>query len=164
MRPQSTSLRAGMEGGMRQEAASIRESSSEQAFDSALDAKLKHDLLVWPRQLLEAYLKRHPGGHIPLNEARLRDALESAYETSEQLLHSAIEPPLIDSGVYVGTITWEGHEVLLQRISPPHAIVHSKALLHEIPHSGEFVGITDLDGSGSVRESRRRTTSRDVGR
>ena len=164
MWPQNTSLRAGMENGIRQEVASIRESSSEQALDSALDATLKHDLLVWPRQLLETHLKRRQGGHIPLHEARLQDALESAYETSERLLHSAIEPPLIGSGVCVGTIIWEGHEVLLQRISPPHAIVHSKALLNEIPHTGEFVGITYRDGSASVREVAPRTTSRDVGR
>lgn len=164
MRLQNTSLGADIENGMRQEVASIRDSSSEQALDAALSAKLEHDLLVWPRQLLEIHLENHQGGHIPLNEARVQEALESACERSEELLHSAIARPLIDSGVYVGGIIWEGQDVLLQRVSPTHAIAHSKALLSKIPHTREFVEITYRDGSTSVREVAQRTTSRDVGR
>lgn len=164
MPPQNTTQREDIENRMQHGGAPVRESNSEQALDSAFDANLEHDLLVWPRQLLEMYLKRHQGGHIPLNDAQLPEALELAYETSEELLHSAIEPALTDSGAYLGTIIWEGQEVLLQHISPNHAIVHSKALLKEIPHTGEFVGITYRDGSASVSEVAPRTTSRDVGR
>jgi hypothetical protein len=166
MRSQNASRREDLiENGVQHEVVRSRELSvSEQTQDDALDTDLDHDLVVWLREHHETYLDSDKSGHVPLKEVRLQEALESAYERSEELLHSAIASPLTDSGVYVGTVVWQGQEVLLQRISPTNTIIHSKVLLSEIPRTGEFVRIAYRDGSASVRELAPPTTSRELGR
>jgi hypothetical protein len=59
--------------------------ATEQALDAAFDTELEHDLTVWPREYLETYLDGDDQGRIPLNEARLQDLLEAAFDRNEQL-------------------------------------------------------------------------------
>jgi hypothetical protein len=138
-------------------------SASEGALDSGLCGQLEHDLLVWPREHLEPYLSSDSTGRVPLNEAHLQGMLESAFERSEELLRSAIQPALTDSGVYVGTVIWKGQELLLQRVSASNAIVHSTGLLNETPQIGELVRIAYSNGIGPVDEVALQRPSRELG-
>lgn len=132
--------------------------------NSSLNAEVEHDLLVWPREHLEPYLDSDSTGRVPLNEAQLQGALESAFERGEELVRSTIEPPLTDSGVYVGTVIWKGQELLLQRISPTSSIMHSNGLLNEIPQNGAMVRIAYSNGVGTVNEVALQRSSRELGR
>ncbi len=138
--------------------------ASEVALDSALDAQLEHDLLVWPREHLETYLDSDRTGRVPLNDAHLQGVLESAFERSEELLRSAIQPDLTDSGVYLGTVIWKGQDLLLQRISASSAVVHSTGMLNESPKIGELVRIAYSNGIGTVDEVALQRSSRELGR
>lgn len=137
---------------------------TEGALDSLLNAREEHDLLVWPREHLEPYLDSDSRGRIPLNEAHLQGELESAFERSEELLRAAIQPALTDSGVYVGTVIWKGQELLLQRISPSNAVVHSTGLLNQTPQIGELVRIAYSNGIGTVDEVALQRSVRELGR
>jgi hypothetical protein len=163
---QDASLRQDLiDNAVQHELAPVKETvASEEALDSLLNTEVEHDLLVWPREHLETYLDSDSTGRVPLNEARLQGVLESAFERSEELLRAAIQPPLTDSGVYVGTVIWEGQELLLQRISPNQAIVHAKGLLSEIPHIGQSVRIAYSNGLGTVNEIALQRPSRELGR
>lgn len=59
--------------------------ATEQALDAAFDTELEHDLTVWPREYLETYLDSDDQGRISVNEARLQDILEAAFDRNEQL-------------------------------------------------------------------------------
>ena len=154
-----------IENAVQHELAPVKETAaSEEALDSLLNAEVEHNPLVWPREHLETYLDSDSTGRVPLNEARLQGVLESAFERSEELLRSAIQPPMTDSGVYVGPVIWEGQELLLQRISPTNAIVHAKALLSGIPHIGQSVRIAYRNGLGTVNEIALQRPSRELAR
>src|SRR5438067_13590704 len=62
---------------------------TEQSLDPSFAAELEHDLTIWPREYLETYLDSDNQGRIPLNEARLQDLLEAAFDRNEQLIHSS---------------------------------------------------------------------------
>ena len=135
-----------------------------QSTGASLDPHLEHDLLVWPREHLEAYLDSDSTGRVPLTEAHLQGVLESAFERSEELLRAAIQPALTDSGVYVGTVIWKGQDLLLQRISASSAVVHSTGLLNATLRIGELVRIAYSNGIGTVDEVALQRPSRELGR
>jgi hypothetical protein len=135
-----------------------------QSTGTSLDPQLEHDLLVWPREHLESYLDSDSTGRVALNEAHLQGVLESAFERSEELLRSAIQPALTDSGIYVGTVIWKGQELLLQRISVSNAILHCTGQLNETPQIGELVRIAYSNGIGTVDEVALQRPSRELGR
>ena len=135
-----------------------------QSTGASLDPQLEHDLLVWPREHLEAYLNSDSTGRVSVNEAHLQGVLESAFERSEELLRAAIQPALTDSGVYVGTVIWKGQDLLLQRISASSAVVHSTGLLNETPQIGELVRIAYSNGIGTVDEAALQRSVRELGR
>ena len=154
-----------IENAVQHEPAAVKETvASAKALDSLLNAEVEHDLLVWPPERLETCFDSDSTGRVPLNEARLQGVLEYSFERSEELLRAAIQPPLTDSGVYVGTVIWEGQELLLQRISATQAIVHAKALLSEIPHTGQSVRIAYSNGLGAVNAVALRRPSRELAR
>ena len=138
--------------------------SSGKPRDCFLSDVMEHDPLMWPRKHLEAYLDSDINGRVPLNEAHLQGVLESAFERSEELLRSAIQPALNDSGVYVGTVIWKGQDLLLQRISATSAIVHSTGVLNETPKTGELVRIAYTNGIGTVGEVALQRPVRELGR
>jgi hypothetical protein len=70
---------------------------------------------------LETSVTRDESAGVPLKESRLQEILDSTSERTSELLGSAIQLPLTDSGVYVGTIIWHRKE-LLPRISPANRI------------------------------------------
>ena len=98
------------------------------------------------------------------NESRLEGMLEAAFERSEELLLSSIQPALTDSGVYAGIILWESRELLLQRVSSAMTILHAKGMLNEIPDVGKSVRIAYSNGLGTVREIVLERSSREMER
>jgi len=166
MPSEDASLREDLiENAVEHEISSIPETAPPKgALDSLLNAEEEHDLLVWPRKHLEPYVDSDSTGRVSLNEAHLQGVLESAFERSEELLRSAIQPPMTDSGVYVGTVIWKGQELLLQRISPTCAIMHSNCLLNEPPQIGTMVTIAYSNGVGTVSEVALQRSSRELGR
>ncbi len=89
MPTEDTSLRQDLiENAVQHEVAQIEEPvATEQALDAAFDTELEHDPTIWPREYLETYLDSDDQGRIPLNEARLQDLLEAAFDRNEQLAH-----------------------------------------------------------------------------
>ena len=71
---------------------------------------------------------------------------------SQELIRARIEPAMTDSGAYAGTVIWEGTEVLLQRISPKRAIVHTKGMLGEVPRVGQKVRIVYNNGLATISQ------------
>jgi hypothetical protein len=69
---------------------------------------------------------------------------------SRELIGARIEPAMTDSSVYLGTVIWEGAEVLLQRISPKRGIVHTKGMLGEVPRLGQKVRIVYNNGLATI--------------
>ena len=69
---------------------------------------------------------------------------------SQELTRASIEPAMTDNSTYVGTVIWEGNELLLQRISPRRAIVHTKAMLGEAPRLGQRVRILYSNGLAAI--------------
>jgi hypothetical protein len=79
-----------IENAVQQEVVSIRETvPTELSLDASFAAELEHDLTIWPRAYLETYLDSDDQGRIPVNEARLQDLLEAAFDRNEQLIHSS---------------------------------------------------------------------------
>jgi len=77
-----------IENAVQHEVAQIEEPvATEQALDAAFDTALEHDLTIWPREYLETYLDSDEQGRIPLNETRLQDLLEAAFDRNEQFAH-----------------------------------------------------------------------------
>jgi len=99
-----------------------------------------------------------------VNESRLEGMLEAAFERSEELLLSSIQPALADSGVYSGTVLWESRELLLQRVSSAMTILHAKGMLNDIPEVGKSVRIAYSNGLGTVQEIVRERNSRELER
>ena len=77
--------------GVSREVLSISENvDAPQNLGSAFESEVEHDLLVWPREYLETYLDRDKDGRVPLNEVRLQDLLEAAFNRDEELASTAI--------------------------------------------------------------------------
>jgi len=138
--------------------------SSSRILDSTLEETLERDSFVWSREHLEPYLNRDRDGGVPANGVALQNALDSTLARSQELLRSTIEPALIDSGIYVGTVIWDGNELLLQRVSRRSAIVHAKCMLRDLPHVGQNVRIAYSNGIATINELGRQRQSRGLER
>lgn len=85
-----------IENGVEHELVSIQDDLRDvQQLDSAVESKLEHDLLVWPREYLESYLDSDSSGKVPLNEVRLQDLLEAAFERDAELAFSSRSEPIV---------------------------------------------------------------------
>jgi len=72
------------------------------------------------------------------------------FARSQELTRASIEPAMTDNSTYAGTVIWEGNELLLQRISPKRAIVHTKGMLGEVPRLGQKVRILYKNGLATI--------------
>ena len=64
---------------------------SSAALSSLFSSDLNHDLIIWPRQYLEAYLDSDQSGRVPLSPEQLQDVLEAAFERDEALAVEFLE-------------------------------------------------------------------------
>src|SRR5260370_32658557 len=59
--------------------------ASPAALNTLFSSELSRDLIIWPRQYLEAYLDSDESGRVPLSAEQLQDVLEAAFERDEAL-------------------------------------------------------------------------------
>ena len=72
--------------------------SSPAALESLFNSELNHDLVIWPRRYLEAYLDSDESGRVPLNPEQLQDVLEAAFERDEALAVEFLEEVRANKG------------------------------------------------------------------
>ena len=72
--------------------------SSPAALESLFNSELNHDLVIWPRRYLEAYLDSDESGRVPLTPEQLQDVLEAAFERDEALSVEFLEEVRANKG------------------------------------------------------------------
>jgi hypothetical protein len=68
------------------------------ALNTLFSSELSHDLIIWPRQYLEAYLDSDESGRVPLSAEQLQDVLEAAFERDEALAVEFLEEVQANKG------------------------------------------------------------------
>ena len=122
---------------------------NEEVLTSTLNAALiQYRLASHKEQLLDKALS---GYQLPPEAGNYAEFQLAERKAKELLSRDAVTALPNDSGVYFGTMIWEGADYVVQRLSQTRAIAHAKSRLSKIPPVGEIVRIEYSDGRGEVR-------------
>src|SRR5437867_6651521 len=132
--------------------------SSPAALESLFNSELNHDLVIWPRRYLEAYLDSDESGRVPLNPEQLQDVLEAAFERDEALAVEFLEEVRANKGPQ--TLPDSSIQITDARAADSE---HPYELLFDRTNTADFTKImTRIHGlakRGQARVERRETTS-----
>jgi hypothetical protein len=132
--------------------------SSPAALESLFNSELNHDLVIWPRRYLEAYLDSDESGRVPLTPEQLQDVLEAAFERDEALAVEFLEEVRANKGPQ--TLPDSSIQIADARAADSE---HPYELLFDRTNTADFTKLMTrihaLAKRGQAQVERRETTS-----